>query len=149
MGHPPHPPTPPTPPITFRGFECGYMVQIDALSTPECQVSQVIPGGQQEGEHGVVDQVQGEQNKRKFKSLSSKRENINESKSPMRQRNPYIKGCMCICLSVCYLLVTKMLVTHLHVSHTPPCYSNTSLLVTPLDPSMLVTPLQVSHTPPC
>merc|ERR1712051_823144 len=27
----------PTPPITFRGPECGYMVQIDALSTPECQ----------------------------------------------------------------------------------------------------------------
>ena len=35
-----------------------------------------------------------------------------------------------VCLSVCNLLVTKMLVTHLHVSHRPPCYSNTSLLVT-------------------
>ena len=25
-----------TPPITFRVSECAYMVQIDALSTPEC-----------------------------------------------------------------------------------------------------------------
>ena len=33
-GPPPHPPHPP---LTFRGSECAYMVQIDALSTPECQ----------------------------------------------------------------------------------------------------------------
>ena len=37
--------------------------------------------------------------------------------------HPYIKGCMCIylsvCLFVCNLLVTKMLVTQPHVSHTP------------------------------
>ena len=31
------PPNPTTQPITFRGPECAYMVQIDALSTPECQ----------------------------------------------------------------------------------------------------------------
>ena len=43
------------------------MVQIDALSTPEYQEGvQVIPGGQQEGEHGVVHQVLGEQYKRKL-----------------------------------------------------------------------------------
>ena len=28
---------PQPPPLTFRGPECAYMVQIDALSTPECQ----------------------------------------------------------------------------------------------------------------
>ena len=47
------------------------MVQIPALSTPEC------PGGQQEEEHGVVNHVQVEHYQRKerfkmdgFKSLS-------------------------------------------------------------------------------
>ena len=36
------------------------------------KVSQVIPGGQQEGEHGVVHQVQEENIKKEsFKSLSS------------------------------------------------------------------------------
>ena len=37
------------------------------------KVSQVIPGRQQEGEHGVVHQVQGEHYKKSFKSLESKR----------------------------------------------------------------------------
>ena len=72
---------------------------------------------------------------------------------------PYIKCCMCICLSVCDLLVTKMLVTLLHVSHTPQCQSHNLMLVTHLhvshtspcqsNYSMLVTLLHVSHTPPC
>ena len=56
---------------TFKGSEWAYIVQIDALSTPKVsgsvdRVSQIIPGGQQEGEHGVVHQVQGEHYKRKF-----------------------------------------------------------------------------------
>ena len=49
------------------------------------KVSQVIPGGQQEGEHGA--RFKGNINKEIFKSLSSKREDKNESKSPMSQRN--------------------------------------------------------------
>ena len=49
------------------------------------KVSQVIPGGQQEGEHG--ERFKGNINKESFKSLSSKREDMNESKSPMSQRN--------------------------------------------------------------
>ena len=49
------------------------------------KMSLVIPGGQQEGEHRV--RFKGNINKESFKSLSSKREDINESKSPMSQRN--------------------------------------------------------------
>ena len=42
---------------TFRGSEWVYMVQKPALSTPECKkASQVIPGGQQEEEHGDLNQ---------------------------------------------------------------------------------------------
>ena len=64
-----------TPPITFRGSECAYIVQIHALSTPEVQEeSKVIPGGQEEGEHGV--RFKGNINKESFKSLSSKREDM-------------------------------------------------------------------------
>ena len=60
-------PLPSTPQITFRESECAYIVQIDALCTLSVRkVSQVIPGGQQEGEHEVVHQVQGERYKRKF-----------------------------------------------------------------------------------
>ena len=51
------------------------MGQIHALSTPECQ----------EGEHGV--RFKGNINKESFKSLRSQREDMNESKSPMSQRN--------------------------------------------------------------
>ena len=50
VGHQPHS-------ITFRGSEWAYIVQIDALSTLSVRkVTQVISGGQQEGEHGVVQQ---------------------------------------------------------------------------------------------
>ena len=48
MGHPPHP----TPPPTFWGPECAYMVQIDALSTPEVRVqvsSQSYAASQSDG----------------------------------------------------------------------------------------------------
>ena len=45
-------------PITFRVSEGAYIVQIDDLSVRK--VSQDILGGQQEGEHGIVHQVQGE-----------------------------------------------------------------------------------------
>ena len=48
-------------------------------------MSQVIPGGQQEEEHG--ERFKENINKESFKSLSSKREDMNESKSPMSQRN--------------------------------------------------------------
>ena len=35
-------------PITFRGSGWYYMVQIEALITPECQEDVPSPGGQQE-----------------------------------------------------------------------------------------------------
>ena len=50
-------------------------------------MSQVIPGGQQVGKNEIVYQVQGNIIKESFKSLSSKREDMNESNSPMGQRN--------------------------------------------------------------
>ena len=63
MGH--HKPT--HPPDNFRGSGWEYKVQMESqVPLSVRKVSQVIPGGQQEGEHGVVHQVQGEHYKRKF-----------------------------------------------------------------------------------
>ena len=50
-------------------------------------MSQVIPGGQLEEEHG--ERFKGNINKESFTSMSSKREDMNESKSPMSQENVY------------------------------------------------------------
>ena len=53
------------------------------------KVSQVIPGGQQEGEHRLATKFNENIIKESFKSLSSKREDMNESKSPMSQENVF------------------------------------------------------------
>ena len=53
-----HPTTPP--PTTFKGCEKVYMVQIEALSTPECQDSIQSQAGQRREEHRVVHHVQEE-----------------------------------------------------------------------------------------
>ena len=51
MGHPHHPPTPS---LTFGRSGWDYMVQIEALSTPECQKGIPSQGGQWWEEDSVV-----------------------------------------------------------------------------------------------
>ena len=53
-------------PTAFRGSEWAYIVKMmPVVPLSAGKVSQVIPGGQQKGEYGVVQHVQGEYYQRK------------------------------------------------------------------------------------
>ena len=87
MGHH-HPTPPPPPPLTFRGSECAYMVQIYALSTPECPEG--VPSHSRWTARGRTwgsPPSSRRTLKKKVLRVSSKREDMNESKNPMSQRN--------------------------------------------------------------